>query len=153
MICPTMTFTTLTIFVILDFKEFHSSQGIVAIGETRFVNEVALRAGIGKKEAKKIYRKAETKHTAAMLMIGSLQDTMSVMDIASFETSGLAKKLEAVSKDFPNLKSLFKLTDTCECEHCRSVYSPAAYLVEILQFLDKPPTHWEIQLQFRLIRQ
>jgi len=118
-------------------EKIHSSQSIVAIGETRFVKEIAPKAGINEKEAKEIYRKAETKHTAAMLMVGDLQDSMSVMDIASFETTGLAKKLEAVSKDFPNLKSLFKLVDTCECEHCRSVYSPAAYLVEILQFLDK----------------
>jgi 5-hydroxyisourate hydrolase-like protein (transthyretin family) len=118
-------------------EKIHSSQSIVAIGETRFVKEIAPKAGIDEKEAKEIYRKAETKHTAAMLMVGDLQDSMSVMDIASFETTGLAKKLEAVSKDFPNLKSLFKLVDTCECEHCRSVYSPAAYLVEILQFLDK----------------
>ena len=118
-------------------QKIHSSQSIVAIGETRFVKGVAPKAGIEEKEAKEIYRKAETKHTAAMLMVGDLQDSMSVMDIASFETTNLAKKLEAVSKDFPNLKSLFKLVDTCECEHCRSVYSPAAYLVEILQFLDK----------------
>ena len=117
-------------------EKIHSSQHIVAIGETRFVNEWAPKAGIGEKEAKEIYRKAETKHTAAMLMVGNLIDSMSVKDIASFETSKLSKKIEAVSKDFPNLKSLFKLTDTCECEHCRSVYSPAAYLVEILQFLD-----------------
>jgi len=121
----------------LRAEKIHSSQSIVAIGETRFIKEVAPKAGIEEKEAKEIYRKAETKHTAAMLMVGDLQDSMSVMDIASFETTTLAKKLEAVSKDFPNLKSLFKLVDTCECEHCRSVYSPAAYLVEILQFLDK----------------
>jgi len=118
-------------------EKIHSSQSIVAIGKTRFVKEVAPKAGIEEKEAKEIYRKAETKHTAAMLMVGDLQDSMSVMDIASFETTALANKLEAVSKDFPNLKSLFKLVDTCACEHCRSVYSPAAYLVEILQFLDK----------------
>ena len=118
-------------------EKIHSAHSIIAIGETRFIREVAPKAGIEEKEAKEIYRKAETKNTAAMLMIGDLQDSMSVMEIASFETTPLAKKLEAVSKDFPNLKSLFKLVDTCECEHCRSVYSPAAYLVEILQFLDK----------------
>ncbi|MFI0429202.1 neuraminidase-like domain-containing protein [Mariniflexile sp. HMF6888] len=118
-------------------EKIHSSQSIVAMGEYRFVKEVAPKAGIEEKEAKKIYRKAETKHTAAMLVVGDLQDSMSVKDIASFETTSLTKKLEAVSKDFPNLKSLFKLVDTCECEHCRSVYSPAAYLVELLQFLDK----------------
>jgi 5-hydroxyisourate hydrolase-like protein (transthyretin family) len=118
-------------------ENINSSQNIVALGETRFVHEVAPKAGIEAKEAHEIYRKAEARHTAAMLMVGDLQDSMSVMEIASFETTSLAEKLEAVSKDFPNLKSLFKLVDTCECKHCRSVYSPAAYLVEILQFLEK----------------
>ncbi len=118
-------------------ENIHSSQSIVSLGETRFVHEVAPKAGIDEKEAHEIYRRAEVRHTAAMLMAGDLQDSMSVMEIASFETTALAKKLEAVSKDFPNLKSLFKLVDTCECKHCRSVYSPAAYLVEILQFLEK----------------
>lgn len=127
--------------------KIHSSQSIVAVGKTRFVNEVAAKAGIEEKEAKEIFRKAETKHTAAMLMVGDLQDSMSVIDIASFETTTLAKKIEAVSKDFPNLKSLFKLVDTCECEHCRSAYSPAAYLVEILQFLNKR-TSFSIPNQF-----
>lgn len=115
----------------------HSAQGIVTIGETRFLKEIAPEAGIEPVEAREIFKKAEYINTAAMLIVGELQDTMRAMDIASLETSTLAKKLEAVSKDFPNLKTLFKLTDTCACEHCRSVYSPAAYLVEILQFLDK----------------
>lgn len=118
-------------------ENIHSAQGIAAIGETRFVKEIAPKAGIETKEAKGIFRRAERTTTAAMLIVGELQDTMRAMDIPAMEMKLLAMKLEAVSKDFPNLKSLFKLTDTCACEHCRSVYSPAAYLVEILQFLDK----------------
>jgi hypothetical protein len=118
-------------------QNIHSAQGIVAMGETRFVNEVAPQAGIEASEAKEIFRKAERTHTASMLIVGELQDTMRAMDISAIETSSMAMKLEAVSKDFPNLKSLFKLADVCACEHCRSVYSPAAYLVEILQFIDK----------------
>ncbi|MBI3398309.1 MAG: hypothetical protein HY026_03630 [Deltaproteobacteria bacterium] len=118
-------------------EKIHSAQGIAAIGETRFVNEIAPKAGIKAEEAKTIFRRAERTNTAAMLIVGELQDTMRSMDVPALEMKSLSKKLEAVSKDFPNLKSLFKLTDTCACEHCRSVYSPAAYLVEILQFLDK----------------
>lgn len=117
-------------------KNIHSAQSVAAIGETRFVQEVAPEAGISRTEARKIFKKAETINAAAMLVVGELQDTMSAMNVPALQMSGLAAKLEAVSKDFPNLKSLFKLTDTCACEHCRSVYSPAAYLVEILQFLD-----------------
>lgn len=115
----------------------HSSYSIAATGETRFVKEIAPKAGINTKEAGEIFRRAERTATAAMLLVGDLQDTMRGMNIPALEMKSLSKKLEAVSKDFPNLKSLFKLTDTCACEHCRSVYSPAAYLVDILQFLDK----------------
>ena len=118
-------------------EKIHSAQSIAAIGETRFVNEIAPKAGIKSEEAKTIFRRAERTNTAAMLIVGELQDTMRAMDVPALEMKSLSKKLEAVSKDFPNLKSLFKLTDLCACEHCRSVYSPAAYLVEILQFLDK----------------
>ena len=117
-------------------KNIDSAQSVAAIGETRFVKEVAPQAGINRTEARKIFKKAERINTAAMLVVGELQDTMSAMNVPALQMNGLAAKLKAVSKDFPNLKSLFKLTDTCACEHCRSVYSPAAYLVEILQFLD-----------------
>lgn len=119
-------------------QNIHSALSIAAIGETRFVKEIAPQAGINTKEAKVISKKAERINTAAMLMAGELQDTINGrMDIPALGMRLPAKKLRAVNKDFPNLKSLFKLADDCRCEHCRSVYSPAAYLVEILQFLDK----------------
>ncbi|UPZ15121.1 neuraminidase-like domain-containing protein [Flavobacterium humidisoli] len=118
-------------------EELNSAQGIASVGKTRFTKEIAPKVGLSEKEANLIFRKAENINTTAMLIAGELQDTMRAMDISSLETASLAKKLEAVSKDFPNLKSLFKLSDNCACEHCRSVYSPAAYLVEILEFLSK----------------
>jgi hypothetical protein len=42
-------------------------------------------------------------------------------------------------KHFPTMESLFGSMDFCECEHCRSVLSPAAYLVDLLQFIDSKP--------------
>jgi hypothetical protein len=35
----------------------------------------------------------------------------------------------------PNWESLFSSLDICECEHCKSVYSPAAYFVDLLHIL------------------
>jgi hypothetical protein len=35
------------------------------------------------------------------------------------------------------LEQLFGSMDYCACEHCRSILSPAAYLVNLLQFLDR----------------
>ncbi|HYI12532.1 MAG TPA: neuraminidase-like domain-containing protein [Thermoanaerobaculia bacterium] len=39
-------------------------------------------------------------------------------------------------RQFPTMESLFGSMDFCECEHCRTVLSPAAYLVDLLQFLE-----------------
>lgn len=41
---------------------------------------------------------------------------------------------------YPTLEAVFGEMDYCACEHCRSWLNPAAYLVDLLQFLD-PPTH------------
>jgi hypothetical protein len=38
---------------------------------------------------------------------------------------------------YPTLESLFGSMDFCACDECRSILSPAAYLVDLLQFIDK----------------
>jgi len=45
-------------------------------------------------------------------------------------------------KHYPTLESLFGSMDFCECEHCRSVLSPAAYFVDLLQFVDIENQVW-----------
>lgn len=41
--------------------------------------------------------------------------------------------------DTPEWANLFGSAELCECAHCRSVYSPAAYFVDLLHFLrDRP---------------
>jgi Tc toxin complex TcA C-terminal TcB-binding domain/Neuraminidase-like domain/Salmonella virulence plasmid 28.1kDa A protein len=37
----------------------------------------------------------------------------------------------------PDLSTLFGSQDYCECKHCHSIYGPAAYLVDLLQFIKK----------------
>jgi peptidoglycan hydrolase-like protein with peptidoglycan-binding domain len=39
--------------------------------------------------------------------------------------------------DIPNLEVLFGSLDYCDCQHCKSLYSPSAYFVDILRFLKK----------------
>jgi hypothetical protein len=43
--------------------------------------------------------------------------------------------LEAIEAVVPNFANLIGSPDLCECAHCRSIYGPAAYLVELLRFL------------------
>ena len=39
---------------------------------------------------------------------------------------------------YPTLEGLFGEMDYCACDHCRSILSPAAYLVDLLLFIDQP---------------
>ena len=41
------------------------------------------------------------------------------------------------SPQFPNLQTLFGSDSFCACEDCQSVLGDAAYLVDILEFLDQ----------------
>ncbi|MCP4401896.1 MAG: hypothetical protein GY801_31925, partial [bacterium] len=43
--------------------------------------------------------------------------------------------MTVLENQVPNYSNLFGSPDICECKHCRSVYSPAAYLVDLLRFL------------------
>jgi hypothetical protein len=45
-------------------------------------------------------------------------------------------------KRFPTMETLFGSLDFCACEHCRSVLSPAAYLVDLFQFIDPDDKEW-----------
>ncbi|NVK66502.1 MAG: hypothetical protein HWE22_18060 [Flavobacteriales bacterium] len=46
-------------------------------------------------------------------------------------------RTSAISTDLnlPNMETLFGSLDRCSCKHCQSVYSPAAYLTDMLQWL------------------
>lgn len=46
-------------------------------------------------------------------------------------------------KDYPTTWSLFGSQDFCECRHCRSVLSPAAYFADLLNFLEPNDKEWD----------
>lgn len=56
---------------------------------------------------------------------------------AGTTAGGLGPWWEALPPDEerPDLETLFGNIDFCHCEHCQSVYSPAAYLTDILAFV------------------
>lgn len=126
----------------LRAQNIHSAHQLVSKGKNHFLNEIAPKVGLSEREAHQVYQNAQNRQTATMLMLGNLHDQASVRSIASFETSALEKATSSSNttsseEDFPDLQTLFGGGDSCECQHCRSVYSPAAYLVEILQFLEQ----------------
>src|SRR5207248_10495351 len=48
-----------------------------------------------------------------------------------------------ITKHYPSMAELFGSLDFCECEECRSVLSPAAYLVDLLQYINPKALVWD----------
>jgi 5-hydroxyisourate hydrolase-like protein (transthyretin family) len=91
----------------------------------------------GKRLAKAVFQQATVRHGAALAMMAQLGK--------AFQGTPMAV-LPAVEwpedSDDPataTLRGLFGSQDYCACEHCRSVYGPAAYLVDLLALLESRP--------------
>ena len=112
----------------------HSAHGIYRMGESAFIQKYEKEPGFTKEKARATWRKAEATHAASVSLVAELKATENAGSIAALKAGN-----EAVS-DFPNWNNLFKGGDICECKHCRSVYSPAAYFADLLMFLkDRRP--------------
>ena len=109
--------------------DLHSAQQIYRMGESKFVHEYGNRPGFTVETAQRAYNSAAETYAAVLTLVGELK---------SLEANGLPAVLDNGNKaisTFPNWNNLFKTGDLCECEHCRSVYSPAAYFADLLMFL------------------
>ncbi|MFN8471147.1 MAG: neuraminidase-like domain-containing protein [Anaerolineae bacterium] len=96
-------------------------------------------------QARLVYQKAEQVSNITYSLFSLAKELDSSPPLFAMSASPevrQAAKQELV-KHFPTMESLFGSLDYCECEECRSVLSPAAYLVDLLQFLDRDPKVWQ----------
>lgn len=95
-------------------------------------------------EERLVYRKATQVSSVTHTVFSVAKKLES--DVALHGLSPGPRLREAVRdelvKQFPTMESLFGSLDYCECEHCQSVLSPAAYLVDLLQFIDPEEEAW-----------
>ncbi|XXY16741.1 neuraminidase-like domain-containing protein [Sorangium sp. So ce216] len=91
-----------------------------------------------------IYRKAQqvSSVTYNLFAIARKMDAEAPAYALSAPPAVVESVKNELLKQFPTMESLFGSMDFCECEHCRSVLSPAAYLVDLLQLVDVEPGVW-----------
>lgn len=119
---------------------------ITAIPEATFVRNHA--AALGEEVARSVHRAAAAVHVRNENILMAMRETvrgggaMSLAGCCSGEreirTIRMKEEFAAIAKTeaIPlSLDNLFGDMDYCECDECLSVYSPAAYFVELLQYL------------------
>jgi hypothetical protein len=108
-------------------ENLHSAQAISRIGETAFVNRFG--PAWGANQAQLVFANAVQTATTALMLVGEYGAAFNSLGVAVLGINGQP------AAGIPNLKNLFGSLDLCDCEYCRTVLSPAAYLVDILAFL------------------
>jgi peptidoglycan hydrolase-like protein with peptidoglycan-binding domain len=134
----------MTTFLALGFT---SARQVVAIPKADFVDRYWERFG-SRTVTETVYDKSVqiTSVTFNIYTLAKKIDSAPPMMAISGtpERHDKAKEdLKSLLKEYPTMESLFGSLDFCECEHCRSVLSPAAYLVDLLRFIDPPQQDWE----------
>lgn len=105
-----------------------SAQAIIHQGQDAFVNSLSVPLG-GEVVAKDVYATAAQTNALATAVFGQYSTALSI------GTPAVIRNLTTQVASVPDWETLFGALSFCECEHCRSVYSPAAYLVDLLQFV------------------
>ncbi len=116
-------------------NDLHSAYTIANIPPKSFIKTYSGVVG-GQRAAFAIHQRATHIATkteiSAVYMMDYSQGTAPATAQTAFQR---AEALTVLQNAVPNYVNLFGSPDICECEHCRSIYSPAAYLVELLHFL------------------
>jgi Tc toxin complex TcA C-terminal TcB-binding domain/Neuraminidase-like domain/Salmonella virulence plasmid 28.1kDa A protein len=123
--------------------DVHSAFSMVQVGERRFVESYASVLG-GEAAAIETYRRAKQTHAAALNFylgqaVAANAASPLVIPNGSVKQQSIGKLAAAPASASPDLPTLFGSLDLCDCEQCQSVYSPAAYFVDILKFLGDGP--------------
>ncbi len=129
---------------VLLAKGVTSAHQVTALSQDRFVQSVTTE--LSPAIAELIYRKAALVSSVAYSAFAAAQQLASTPVV--YAVSPPAEVAQAAQdnlvKHFPTMENLFGSLDFCECDHCRSVLSPAAYLVDLLSFTDPDDGVWEL---------
>lgn len=115
----------------------HSSVQVLSLGPETFAARLA-PLKIDAAAAASMYGYAEVQYSQVLQRIGEFRSELQTTLPAALSPLRITEEFRAeVLKDYPDLELLFGALDACDCPHCASVYGPAAYLADVLRFLDE----------------
>ena len=117
---------------------------VVRYDKDTFVQSFAADLG-GADQAALTYDKSVQVHNAVLNIALSYLNARTAPAIGVHSPASILNPAPANAGDviaYATLESLFGSMDFCACDHCRSILSPAAYLVDLLLFLHSDEKEW-----------
>jgi hypothetical protein len=116
---------------------FDSAYAIARTGRNAFVTRFAPEMGAA--HARVLHERATLAANRAVTYLADLAPPF------NSATPRVLQCAEPTNTGLPDWEALFGSIDYCDCVHCRSVYGPAAYLVDLLAFLNERPSEKTIK--------
>jgi hypothetical protein len=110
-----------------------SAAKITAMASSTFVGRFSAALG-GDAVAQSVYSTASNINAQTTNFYSTVQSSLRDVSPRVIANPNL-NTVEAIKQQIPNWQTLFGTTSYCTCGECDSVYGPAAYLVDLLQFL------------------
>ncbi len=132
-------------------QNLNSAYTIANIPEKSFIKTHAAELG-GEAAAFAIHQRAS--HVAARAEMAAMHMMEYSQGLTPAYAMGAEEQAEAMTvllDKIPNYAQLFGSPDLCECEHCRSVFSAAAYFVDLLRFLSRSAANHENKTPFDML--
>ncbi|PTQ92158.1 virulence plasmid A protein [Nitrosomonas nitrosa] len=111
---------------------FYSSFHVTSVTLPEFIQATKLDVAI----ATKYFENAHMSIIKTTGMMGSILDILA----GSFDwlwVGNLGPDVKDYLRKIPGYQDLFGDMAFCDCEHCQSIYSPAAYFVDLMQFVER----------------
>lgn len=112
-----------------------SANHLARIPRKVFIAEHARSLGLDDFEAEKIHRRATDVRNKSMHLWASVRGTTTspFFRNSPMDTVSLHENFENI----PSYQDMFGSLDYWDCEECRSIFGPAAYLVDLLRIIDE----------------
>ncbi|MGC2744308.1 MAG: Tc toxin subunit A, partial [Candidatus Angelobacter sp.] len=120
---------------------FTSAYDIASYKKEKFISKYSIAFPEG--EAELIWGRSQVVKSVTFNIFTSAKQLDNVPPIYGLSGSDGSRQQakNSIVQQFPSMASLFGNMDYCQCEDCRSVLSPAAYFVDVLEFLNDSPAN------------
>ncbi|PWR21989.1 neuraminidase-like domain-containing protein [Zavarzinia compransoris] len=115
-------------------RGFNSAQHIAALPESRFVAEHGDLFGSPEK-ARRAHAKARTVRGQVTHLWANIHGVVASKHARAIRSLPLPDAVAGYFESLPNYIELFGPLDYCSCAHCRSIFGPAAYFVDLMRII------------------
>ncbi|MEO1466963.1 MAG: Tc toxin subunit A, partial [Cyanobacteria bacterium J06633_1] len=111
-----------------------SAHAIASMTEAQFVDLLPEDEAI----ARQIHKQAVGVKAKTQLLWANMRDAVASPHFRSMRVSATENSDNtALAQDLPSYQDMFGDLDYIDCEHCDSIFSPAAYVVDLMRIIDQ----------------